>query len=158
MLPDDAQVITSTENGTQQILQQTPQIQKNNQIIGMDKNNTPIVMTKDTEKKVFNNGETKPIISPPSQTQNGQSKELKPYINPYAGKKDSKSKFGCDYCEEVFPTKYYLIKHRIFHLGSQAEEGSKIPAGWFFSLVQLGKDKLQEWTGHSTLISENLKI
>ena len=129
MLPDDAQVITSNENGTQQILQQTPQIQKNNQIIGMDKNNTPIVLTKDTEKKVFNNGETKPIISPPSQTQNGHSKELKPYINPYAGKKDSKSKFGCDYCEEVFPTKYYLIKHRIFHLGSQAEEGSKIPAG-----------------------------
>ena len=131
MLPDDAQVITSNENGTQQILQQTPQIQKNNQIIGMDKNNTPIVMTKDTEKKVFNNGATKPIISPPCQTQNGQSKELKPYINPYAGKKDSKSKFGCDYCEEVFPTKYYLIKHRIFHLGSRSEvsEGPKIPAG-----------------------------
>ena len=121
MLPDDAQVITSNENGTQQILQQTPQIQKNNQIIGMDKNNTPIVLTKDTEKKVFNNGETKPTISPPSQTQNGQSKELKPYINPYAGKKDSKSKFGCDFCEEVFPTKYYLVKHRILHTG--AEEG-----------------------------------
>ena len=24
--------------------------------------------------------------------------------------------------------------------------------------VDLGKDKLQEWTGHSTLISENLKL
>ena len=113
MLPDDAQVITSNENGTQQILQQTPQTQKNNQIIGMDKNNTPIVLTKDTEKKVFNHGPEKTTISPPPLQ---KSKELKPYINPCAGK----SKFGCDFCEEVFPTKYYLNKHRILHT---AEEG-----------------------------------
>ena len=119
MLPDDAQVITSNENGTQQILQQTPQIQKNNQIIGMDKNNTPIVLTKDTEKRSFNNGETKPIISPPSQTQNGHSKKLKPYINPYA---NSKSKFGCDFCEEVFPTKYYLVKHKTLHTTEEGVE------------------------------------
>ena len=126
MLPDDAQIITSNENGTQQILQQTPQIQKNNQIIGMDKNNTPIVLTKDTEKKVFNHGETKLTISPPPLQ---KSKELKPYINPCAGKKDSKSKFGCDFCEEVFSTKYFLNKHRILHSGSEAAEGPKIPAG-----------------------------